>query len=199
MPTDGHIGASVRVTNTGDRPGADVVQLYAHDVVGSVTRPVAQLVGYRRVHLEAGESALVTFAVPTARLAFSDRDLERVVEPGEVEVWVGPSCAERETEARTTLDRSGAPGGRGQPAVDDGVGHRLSRREVVVRGASRDDGLAVPVDLHKYLGSADRGTSLVNLENDVDNDVRPTDSTSRTALPRSTVPPRQRRPERTTT
>ena len=59
VPTDGHIGASVRVTNTGDRPGADVVQLYAHDVVGSVTRPVAQLVGYRRVHLEAGESALV--------------------------------------------------------------------------------------------------------------------------------------------
>ena len=41
--------------------------------------------------------------MPTARLAFSDRDLVRVVEPGEVEVWVGPSCAERETEARTTL------------------------------------------------------------------------------------------------
>ncbi|WP_082571055.1 glycoside hydrolase family 3 N-terminal domain-containing protein [Cellulomonas sp. Root485] len=103
VPTDGHIGASVRVTNTGGRPGADVVQLYVHDVVGSVTRPVAQLVGYRRVHLEAGESALVTFSVPTTRLAFSDRDLVRVVEPGEVELWVGPSCAERETEARTSL------------------------------------------------------------------------------------------------
>jgi beta-glucosidase len=103
VPTDGHIGASVRVTNTGGRPGADVVQLYAHDVVGSVTRPVAQLVGYRRVHLEAGESALVTFSVPTTRLAFSDRDLVRVVEPGAVELWVGPSCAERETEARTAL------------------------------------------------------------------------------------------------
>ncbi|KQR10531.1 beta-glucosidase [Cellulomonas sp. Leaf334] len=103
VPTDGHVGASVRVTNTGDRPGADVVQLYARDVVGSVTRPVAQLVGYRRVHLEAGESAVVTFAVPTARLAFSDRDHVRVVEPGEVEVWVGPSCSEREAEARTSL------------------------------------------------------------------------------------------------
>ncbi|MDQ0375868.1 beta-glucosidase [Cellulomonas humilata] len=103
VPTDGHIGASVRVTNTGDRPGADVVQLYAHDVVGSVTRPVAQLVGYRRVHLEAGESAVLTFSVPTTRLAFSDRDLVRVVEPGAVELWVGPSCAERETEARITL------------------------------------------------------------------------------------------------
>jgi beta-glucosidase len=103
VPTDGHIGASVRVTNTGDRPGADVVQLYARDVVGSVTRPVAQLVGYRRVHLEAGASAMVTFSVPTTRLAFSDRDLVRVVEPGELEVWVGPSCVERETEGCTTL------------------------------------------------------------------------------------------------
>jgi beta-glucosidase len=115
VPTDGHIGASVRVTNTGDRPGADVVQLYAHDVVGSVTRPVAQLVGYRRVHLEAGASAVVTFAVPTARLAFSDRDLVRVVEPGEVEIWVGPSCAERETEGRVTLTGSLHPVGVDSP------------------------------------------------------------------------------------
>ena len=76
---------------------------------------------------------MVTFSVPTTRLAFSDRDLVRVVEPGEVELWVGPSCAERETEARTDAHRPGPPGRRGQPALDHGVGHRLSRREVVVR------------------------------------------------------------------
>ncbi|KQY41966.1 beta-glucosidase [Cellulomonas sp. Root137] len=103
VPTDGHIGASVRVTNTGERAGDDVVQLYARDLVGSVTRPVAQLVGYRRVRLEPGESTVVTFSVPTTRLAFSGRDLARVVEPGDVDLWVGPSCAERETEGRLTL------------------------------------------------------------------------------------------------
>ncbi|WP_421740407.1 glycoside hydrolase family 3 N-terminal domain-containing protein [Cellulomonas sp.] len=103
VPTDGDLGASVRVTNTGERAGDDVVQLYARDLVGSVTRPVAQLVGYRRVRLEPGESTVVTFSVPTTRLAFSDRDLVRVVEPGDVDLWVGPSCAERETEGRLTL------------------------------------------------------------------------------------------------
>ncbi|MFI2755206.1 beta-glucosidase [Cellulomonas sp. P22] len=103
VATEGRIEARVRVANTGRWPGDDVVQLYARDVVGSVTRPVAQLVGYQRVHLGPGESVDVTFSVPTTRLAFTDRARERVVEPGDVELWVGPSCAQRETEARTTL------------------------------------------------------------------------------------------------
>jgi beta-glucosidase len=101
-PTDGSLRASVRVTNTGDRAGDEVVQLYVHDVVGSVTRPVAQLVGFRRVHLDAGQSAVVTLDVPTARVAFSDRALNRVVEPGDLEVWVGTS-SKRLVEGRTTL------------------------------------------------------------------------------------------------
>lgn len=101
-PTTGSILVEVRVTNTGDRPGADVVQLYGHDLLGSVTRPVAQLLGYRRVRLEAGEHAVVTFSVPTARLAFTDRSMNRVVEPGEVDLWVGTSAA-RAVQARTTL------------------------------------------------------------------------------------------------
>ncbi|WP_370741099.1 glycoside hydrolase family 3 N-terminal domain-containing protein [Cellulomonas telluris] len=101
--TGGTITARVRVTNTGDRAGADVVQLYAHDVVGSVTRPVAQLVGYRRVELDAGESVEVELVVPTTRVAFTDRSGRRVVEPGELELWVGASCADKETSARTTL------------------------------------------------------------------------------------------------
>ncbi len=85
----GTFAASVTVTNTGDVAGTDVVQLYARDVVGSVPRPVAQLLGYARVDLGAGESRRVAFRVPTTRLAFSDRRLVRVVEPGDVEVWVG--------------------------------------------------------------------------------------------------------------
>jgi len=102
VPTDGAIPVTVRVTNTGSVAGDDVVQLYGHDVVGSVTRPVAQLLGYRRVHLRPGESATVRFAVPTARLAFSDRTYTRVVQPGSIELWVGTS-AQRETQARTEL------------------------------------------------------------------------------------------------
>lgn len=101
--TDGRIEASVRVTNMGARRGADVVQLYAHDPVASVTRPVAQLLGYARVELGPGETALVRLSVPTTRLAFSGRDLVRAVEPGAVELWVGRSCAERETETAVEL------------------------------------------------------------------------------------------------
>lgn len=95
----GSFVASVRVANTGSRAGSDVVQLYARDVVASITRPTAQLLGYRRLALAAGESAVVHFTVPTTRLAFSDRSLVRVVEPGDIELWVGPTCEARETEA----------------------------------------------------------------------------------------------------
>ncbi|WP_324650758.1 glycoside hydrolase family 3 N-terminal domain-containing protein [Georgenia sp. H159] len=103
VATSEAIELTVRVRNTGTRAGSDVVQLYARDVAASVTRPVAQLMGYCRVDLEPGEEVTVHFAVPTTRLAFSDRRMCRVVEPGAVELWVGPSCAERETEARVEL------------------------------------------------------------------------------------------------
>lgn len=92
VPTDGAIVARCRVTTTGDRAGADVVQLYATPAVASVTRPVVQLLGYARVHLEPGRSADVLFDVPTQRLAFTDRRMVRVVEPGHVALFVGTSC-----------------------------------------------------------------------------------------------------------
>jgi len=95
--------AQVRVRNTGERAGTDVVQLYARDVYASVTRPVAQLLGYRRVTLQPGEAVVVRFQVPTMRLAFSDRSMVRIVEPGEVELWVGRSCAEKETTTSITV------------------------------------------------------------------------------------------------
>jgi len=99
----GEFEVRVTVRNSGERAGADLVQLYARDVFASVTRPVAQLLGYTRVALEPGEEAEVTFQVPTARLAFTGRDGIRIVEPGTVELWVGPSCAHRETEAAIEL------------------------------------------------------------------------------------------------
>ena len=102
----GTFAASVRVRNTGTRTATDVVQLYAHDTYASVNRPVAQLMGYARVTLAPGEEVAVRFDVPTSRLAFTGQDGRRIVEPGDIELWVGPSCADRETE--TSL-RIGGP------------------------------------------------------------------------------------------
>ncbi|WP_460772745.1 beta-xylosidase/alpha-l-arabinosidase [Microbacterium sp. GXF7504] len=103
VPAGEPLTARVRVRNTGERAGADVVQLYAHDTVASVTRPVAQLIGYARVELAPGEEREVVFEVPASRFAFTGRDLRRIVEPGAVELWVGPSCDVRETEAVVTF------------------------------------------------------------------------------------------------
>ncbi|MEP7766223.1 glycoside hydrolase family 3 N-terminal domain-containing protein, partial [Sanguibacter sp. 26GB23] len=89
----GTFTASVTVTNTGTAAGDDVVQLYGHDVVGSVPRPVVQLLGYARVALAPGASTRVTFAVPTTRLAFTDRGMTKIVEPGDVQVWIGAHAA----------------------------------------------------------------------------------------------------------
>ncbi|WP_233251585.1 beta-xylosidase/alpha-l-arabinosidase [Serinibacter arcticus] len=83
------VEVGVTVRNTGEVAGTDVVQLYGRDVVGSIARPVAQLLGYARVTLEPGEARRVVMTVPTARFAFSDARLRRVVEPGETELWVG--------------------------------------------------------------------------------------------------------------
>ncbi|WP_442574647.1 beta-glucosidase [Microbacterium sp. F51-2R] len=101
--TGADLAVTVEVRNAGERAGVDVVQLYARDTYASVTRPVAQLVAYARVALEPGESALVRFDVPIGRLSFTDRTGSRVVEPGDIELWVGPSCQDRETSTTVRL------------------------------------------------------------------------------------------------
>lgn len=98
-PAGASFSAAVTVRNTGAVAGTELVQLYARDLFASVTRPVAQLVGYQRVDLAPGEEVRVVFEVPTTRLAFSDASMRRIVEPGDVELWVGPSCAEKEATA----------------------------------------------------------------------------------------------------
>ncbi|MEV7967956.1 glycoside hydrolase family 3 N-terminal domain-containing protein [Sphaerisporangium sp. NPDC088356] len=94
IPTDGEFSVSVRVGNTGSRAGDEVVQLYLHDVLAQVTRPVKQLTGFARVSLEPGESTEVRFQVHADRTAFTGRDLRRVVEPGDIEVFVGTSATD---------------------------------------------------------------------------------------------------------
>ena len=101
-PTSGALSVSVTVTNTGKRPATDVVQLYARTPYRSTTRPVAQLAGFERVFLEPGQSAIVTFDVPSGRFAAAGTDLVRRVEPGIVELWVG-TAADRAASGCTTL------------------------------------------------------------------------------------------------
>ncbi|KTR02851.1 glycoside hydrolase family 3 N-terminal domain-containing protein [Curtobacterium luteum] len=88
VATAGAFSVAVTVRNTGDRDGEDVVQLYGHDVAASVTRPLVQLLGYTRVAVPAGGTVRVRFDVPVQRFGFTDRAMRRVVEPGDVEVWV---------------------------------------------------------------------------------------------------------------
>lgn len=110
VDTAATIRAAVTVTNTGSLPGGHIVQLYARDEHASITRPVAQLVGYQRIHLEPGASARVAFEVPMARLAFHDRSMTRVVEPGAITLWWGDS-ATRLAEVRTELTGAVRPVG----------------------------------------------------------------------------------------
>ena len=101
--TDGSYDVSVTVRNTGDRAGAEVVQLYLHDPVASVTRPDVRLIGYRRLELDPGEAAEVTFRFHADLSAFTDRSGARVVEPGALELRLAASSADVRHTARLHL------------------------------------------------------------------------------------------------
>ena len=87
----GEVKVSLTVTNRGTQPGSEVVQLYVHDKVASMVRPVQELKAFQRVYLAPGESARLTFHIPTDMLSFTRRDGQRVVEPGEFDIRVGAS------------------------------------------------------------------------------------------------------------
>jgi beta-glucosidase len=83
-----------RITNHGTVAGDEVVQLYIRDELASVTRPVIQLAGFRRIHLAAGETGEVAFSLGPAQLALLNPALERIVEPGAFRIMVGASSAD---------------------------------------------------------------------------------------------------------
>ena len=91
MGPGGSITASATITNTGDRAGEEVVQLYVRDMVGSVTRPVQELKGFEKVMLQPGESRTVSFTLTPDNLAFTRQDMTRGWEPGEFQLWIAPS------------------------------------------------------------------------------------------------------------
>ena len=94
---DGTITAEVKVSNTGKCDADEVVQLYIRDLVGSVSRPVQELKGFKRISLKAGESQVVKFDITPELLKFYNFNLEYVCEPGEFEAMVGPNCRDVQT------------------------------------------------------------------------------------------------------
>lgn len=94
--------ASVTVTNTGDYDADEVVQLYIHDLVASISRPVRELKGFQRIHLKKGESREVTFEITDDLLKFYDYNLNHVLEPGDFEIMIGPDSSLKNLK-RTTL------------------------------------------------------------------------------------------------
>ena len=86
----GEITATVTVTNTGDREGAEVVQFYTRDIAGSVARPVKELKHFERITLKPGESRKVSFRITPDKLRFYNSALDYVTEPGDFLVMAGP-------------------------------------------------------------------------------------------------------------
>jgi beta-glucosidase len=93
VPKSGKVTASVDVTNTGARAGDDVVQLYIHDPVASISQPVRRLRGFQRVTLKPGVAQTVTFTLDKRDFGFFDNRGKFVVEPGEIDVYAGDSSA----------------------------------------------------------------------------------------------------------
>ena len=94
LSSGGFITASIRVTNTGDYDGDEVVQMYIRDLVGTATRPVSELKGFKRIHLKRGESKTVTFTIDEELLKYYTPDLKYVAEPGDFSVMIGGNSAE---------------------------------------------------------------------------------------------------------
>jgi beta-glucosidase len=94
---DGKATVSVTITNTGKRAGDEIVQLYIHDLVSSVTRPIKELKDFRRISLAPGESKKVDFVITPDKLWFYNMQMKRVVEPGWFDIMVGTSSVTNQT------------------------------------------------------------------------------------------------------
>jgi beta-glucosidase len=93
---DGKTQVLVDVKNTGEREGTEVVQMYIRDVFSSVTRPVKELKGFKKVSLKPGESTTVTIDITPDLLSFWDINMDYLVEPGDFEIMVGNSSRDED-------------------------------------------------------------------------------------------------------
>lgn len=104
---EGEFTLAFTLRNTGERPGTEVVQLYLHDPVASVVQPVQRLVGYTRVRLVPGEARRLHVTVPADVASFTGRDGRRVIEPGELDLRLGPSSTAARLSATVVLTGPG--------------------------------------------------------------------------------------------
>ena len=96
MKSDASAMVTVEVTNTGKRSGDEIVQLYIHDVVSRLTRPVKELKDFARISLNAGETKTVSFKITADKLKYLDENMKEIVEPGDFEIMVGSSSVKTE-------------------------------------------------------------------------------------------------------
>lgn len=103
MATDGEITVAVKVKNSGEFDGSDVVQLYVRDLFGSRVRPVAELKGYKKIFLKKGEEQVISFTLRGEALSFTNCEMKRVTEPGEFKLWIAHNSADKALEADFTV------------------------------------------------------------------------------------------------
>ncbi len=103
LDTQDEVTISCTVENTGKVAGDEVVQLYFRDEVASISRPRKQLAGFARISLEPGESRQIIFTVPVEQLAFYDRQMRLVVEPGDFAIMIGSSSEDIRLEGSFTV------------------------------------------------------------------------------------------------
>lgn len=147
MGMDGSITATVTVTNTGERDGKEIVQMYIRDMLASSTRAVRELKGFQKVMLKAGESRTVTFTITPDLLEFYNSELEKVAEPGEFKVFIGKdSDTDNEAVFTLTADKVLRPvksrplAFRNQDRFLDYIQH--AHLNYMVEGAAPNSGLA---------------------------------------------------------
>jgi beta-glucosidase len=102
---EGRTKVSVDVTNASNVAGEEVVQMYIRDEVSSVTRPIKELRGFRRITLKAGETKTVEFTLGPDELEFLNREMHRVVEPGTFRIMVGTNSVDLTETKLTILDK----------------------------------------------------------------------------------------------
>ena len=91
------ITATITVKNTGNRDADEIVQLYIRDMVASISRPIKELKGFKRIHLAAGESKEISFEITPDMLKFYNIELKHVIEPGDFQIMIGANSKEVET------------------------------------------------------------------------------------------------------
>ncbi len=114
-----NVNVSFTVTNTGDRDGDEVVQLYIHDRLSSITVYEKQLRGFERLHLKAGESRKVEMTLTSKDLSLLDMKMNRVVEPGDFDIMVGASSTDIRLQRRLTVTADGKPASPNDAYPDD--------------------------------------------------------------------------------